>query len=197
MGRNLNIAWLVCIFLLKCNFVDAGKRFRIFGGKETRIENHPWMVSLIVPDIGHNCGGSLINEDTVLTAAHCLAEKVKYSDKIKPINLPEEGLKVTEGTSAVVAGWGRTEPLGNASNILMETKVKVSKSERDYLIVAGERKSGICGGDSGGPLELEDTIVGIVSYTSGPECEESGIPGKYMNVPFYRTWIDKTLNSFL
>ncbi|XP_072384701.1 trypsin alpha-like isoform X1 [Diabrotica undecimpunctata] len=242
MGRNWNIACFLCVILLKNNLVVAGSRFRIFGGNLARIEDHPWIVSLVIPGFGHNCGGSLINEDTVLTAAHCvrgvesisvvagtsrwadsgntigvknisihekyasdghtaindiaiikLAEKVKYSEKIKPINLPEQGLKLTEGTSLVVAGWGKTAPEESSSEFLLETEVTVSKCECDDIIIAGERYSGICRGDSGGPLELGDTIVGIVS--SGAPCKITNIPAEYMNVAYFRTWIEKTLNA--
>jgi len=43
---------------------------RIVGGQPAPIENHPWQASLQV--IGfHFCGGSIISEDTILTAGHC------------------------------------------------------------------------------------------------------------------------------
>ncbi|NP_001166051.1 serine protease 11 precursor [Nasonia vitripennis] len=43
---------------------------RIVGGRETTIEEHPWQVSLQVLGF-HFCGGSIISEDTILTAGHC------------------------------------------------------------------------------------------------------------------------------
>ncbi|XP_014236173.1 trypsin delta/gamma-like protein CG30031 [Trichogramma pretiosum] len=43
---------------------------RIVGGKETTIEEHPWQVSIQSRGF-HFCGGSLISNNIVLTAAHC------------------------------------------------------------------------------------------------------------------------------
>ncbi|XP_008205021.1 trypsin-3-like [Nasonia vitripennis] len=43
---------------------------RIVGGRETSIEEHPWQVSLQFLGF-HFCGGSIISQDTILTAGHC------------------------------------------------------------------------------------------------------------------------------
>ncbi|XP_067134280.1 chymotrypsinogen B-like [Centruroides vittatus] len=47
---------------------------RIVGGREALPNSWPWQVSLVKPDMdpfGHQCGGSLINNQWILTAAHC------------------------------------------------------------------------------------------------------------------------------
>jgi trypsin len=44
---------------------------RIVGGTETTIEDNPWQVSLEAFGL-HNCGGSIISPDTIVTAAHCI-----------------------------------------------------------------------------------------------------------------------------
>ena len=44
---------------------------KIIDGTETQINQYPWMVSLQVAG-GHGCGGTLITENWVLTAAHCV-----------------------------------------------------------------------------------------------------------------------------
>ncbi|XP_034473261.1 trypsin [Drosophila innubila] len=45
---------------------------RIVNGVPTTIEAHPYQVSIQTLKGSHFCGGSLINEDTVVTAAHCM-----------------------------------------------------------------------------------------------------------------------------
>ncbi|CAG9841118.1 unnamed protein product [Diabrotica balteata] len=69
-----NFTWsiaLVIFTLLLNNNPLADKQYRIFGGYEAKIEDHPWIVELRLLS-KHYCGGTLLNEDTVLTAAHCL-----------------------------------------------------------------------------------------------------------------------------
>ena len=44
---------------------------KIIDGQETAINEYPWIVSLQLAN-GHFCGGSLISEKWVLTAAHCI-----------------------------------------------------------------------------------------------------------------------------
>jgi len=45
-----------------------------------------------------------------------------------------------------------------------------------------------CYGDSGGPLIVDNTLVGIISW--GNECAEDGFPGVYTKVQNYTTWIE-------
>ncbi|XP_036345585.1 trypsin-like [Rhagoletis pomonella] len=45
---------------------------RIVNGVDTTITAHPYQVSLQTTSASHFCGGSIINENTIVTAAHCL-----------------------------------------------------------------------------------------------------------------------------
>ena len=46
------------------------RQARIKGGNSAKVGEFPWLVSVRVNG-GHFCGGSLINNRFVLTAAHC------------------------------------------------------------------------------------------------------------------------------
>jgi trypsin len=48
---------------------------RVVGGVDAKITEHPWQVAIDFPAIGGLCGGSLIQDRWVLTAAHCFPGK--------------------------------------------------------------------------------------------------------------------------
>jgi len=60
-------------------FTDCGvpnQEIRIVGGRPTGVNRYPWVARLVYD--GHfHCGGSLINGDYVLTAAHCVRKWVR------------------------------------------------------------------------------------------------------------------------
>src|SRR4051812_47302689 len=65
-GRLLAVAAVVCAFI-------ATPAHAIVGGSPAG-EAYPWMASLQV-DGNHICGASLIEPDTLLTAAHCVQDE--------------------------------------------------------------------------------------------------------------------------
>jgi len=61
--------------LATCSSADNGLPIeeRIVNGENANISDWPWIVELELSS-GHSCGGSAINDEWILTAAHCCAD---------------------------------------------------------------------------------------------------------------------------
>jgi len=117
---------------------------------------------------------------------------------VAPIQLA--GQVTPPGRMCQVAGWGRTEQ-SSLSNILLTANVSTIRHQTCRMIYnsgllpgmmcAGRLQGGTdsCQGDSGGPLVHEGRLVGVVSWGYG--CAEPGLPGVYVDVEYYRQWIEE------
>lgn len=110
----------------------------------------------------------------------------------------QTGPRMPYATTGWVSGWGATETVLTGSEVLLTGQVTVSSPEE--CLAAGAPWGTICGtlpfsaeasacwGDSGGPLEHEGVLIGIVSF--GPEGCDNSAPTAYTHVGTYSTWID-------
>lgn len=237
---------------------------RIVGGSAIPVTQAPWQVSVSVSGTssagGTLCGGSLINVDWVVTAAHCVAgvapaslavysgvdqlsqrsgsnrsivssvvlhpnwngsiyqadiallklsAPLTLTDKVQLISLPtnvDPATWPTQGTPAVVSGWGSTAFNAAASNQLNSGTVSIlggpgvntcgaygSSFQASDDICAGAPSGGVdtCQGDSGGPLVVTEIgiplLAGVTSV--GNECGLPNFPGIYTRVTTYSSWI--------
>lgn len=59
--------------LMKCNIKQLNTSSKIIGGQAAKPMEFPWQTSLQVKSLSsHICGASLISDQWVLTAAHCM-----------------------------------------------------------------------------------------------------------------------------
>ncbi|XP_034667380.1 LOW QUALITY PROTEIN: trypsin alpha-like [Drosophila subobscura] len=124
-----------------------------------------------------------------------LSESLKFNDRVQSIPLATE--EPEAGTKAKVTGWGTTLK-GRGHGILQGLEVsiisrglcqKLKSFVTDDVICAGALFNSLGGGDSGGPLTVNNELVGVVS---------SGRPfltGEYVSVVYMKDWIQSTTES--
>ncbi|CAD0199388.1 unnamed protein product [Chrysodeixis includens] len=184
---------------------------RIAGGRETELEQFPWLVLLLVTfddgnkRSGFNCGGSLISNKFVLTAGHCVFEK--GSRVAEPICLPSIDIDNPDffNLRLAVAGWGRNGRY--RSDIKQSTIVNLVPQEkcqkyypnlsRRQMCAAGYSGEDTCKGDSGGPLMTmyggKYEVVGVVSGKRADAPCGTSVPSLYTSVYNYREWIESSM----
>ncbi|EDV98090.1 GH22869 [Drosophila grimshawi] len=131
------------------------------------------------------------------------------------LDLTQHGLRKIElrperpatGREAIVIGWGYREEWGPSSPKLEQARVPIVSSEQcngiygagevtERMICAGDVAQGgtdACQGDTGGPLTVDEQLVGLVSWGRG--CGRPGYPSVYTYAPSLKTWIEDTLKS--
>lgn len=149
-----------------------------------------------------------------------LAERVEFTDWVKPICLPVDGATLGRDLTGVemqVAGWGYTSTDANAapSNIKMKATLHGYAQDRcvktyrtrgvqltaNQMCAGGVKGIDSCRGDSGSPLmEYNEkanpphwTVAGIVSF--GLSCGQADWPGVYTRVDKYIEWMLKTMQN--
>uniref|UniRef100_A0A673KQV9 Granzyme B(G,H)-like n=1 Tax=Sinocyclocheilus rhinocerous TaxID=307959 RepID=A0A673KQV9_9TELE len=173
----------------------------IVNGTEVKPHSRPYMVS-IKKDKTHVCGGFLISDEFVMTAAHCwnggcvfelqLQRKLNLNNYVKWISLPKVGEDVEADTICSVAGWGQLQTNGQNSNRLMEASVVDRYSIwhfSDVLIWVSSQYS------SGGPLVCGHTAVGITAFGYRLQCNSPQYPNVYTKISPYLQWINRIIRN--
>ncbi|OMJ11229.1 Chymotrypsin BII [Smittium culicis] len=126
---------------------------------------------------------------------------------------------ISTRTNAVALGWGRSNQSGNSNEKLLVTKIDIVVEDEckiyDYWIDNNKYSictknihgTGICNGDSGGPLLLGDltgnrklsknVLLGISAFSkplknkSVNQCDHIGMKNYFMNAYYYIDWISE------
>uniref|UniRef100_A0A674IL26 Peptidase S1 domain-containing protein n=1 Tax=Terrapene triunguis TaxID=2587831 RepID=A0A674IL26_9SAUR len=175
----------------------------IVGGQEAVPHSRPYMAFLKIKrcfEPVNTCGGFLIRDDMVVTAAHCrVKRRAELNDWVQPIPLPHPWPEVPVGTRCNMSGWGwmQVNP-AKSSDVLQDVVLEVMADEvcERNLTKPYDAKSMLCAGDprgkkatlkgdSGGPLVCDGVPQGIVSW--GPSNGAS--PEVYARVSRFVRWI--------
>lgn len=144
-----------------------------------------------------------LNHDIALLE---LPEWLGFNEAIQPAQLPTRGQQWDsfEGRQVLVSGFGGTAS-GGLANILQWVHLRVIGNGECASVYGGDvirditictrgwahGAQGTCGGDSGGPLILDDrTHIGVVSFVSGRGCE-AGDPQGFVRTTQYIDWISQ------
>ncbi|XP_029794393.1 serine protease 52-like isoform X5 [Suricata suricatta] len=170
---------------------EKSEILEITGGEPANIRDCPWQVGILYQG-RHLCGGSILSEWWILTAAHCFINR-KVTD-------------IQKWRNCWVTGWGITTTRHSMTSELQKVNIKLIKWKTcshimpiftRNMLCAGSPQGGkdACQGDSGGPLVCQKKTnqgiwyqLGIVSWGVG--CGRKRLPGVYTKVSNYLSWID-------
>lgn len=120
--------------------------------------------------------------------------------------LPVTDEDIADNVTVTLSGWGLTSESGSTSTQLLEVEIPTINRKTCRTIYSGINNvtenmfcAGLlgtggkdtCTGDSGGPVEFDGMIIGIVSWGTG--CARKDYPGVYTKVSNYIDWISQNI----
>uniref|UniRef100_A0A1I8P6L5 Peptidase S1 domain-containing protein n=1 Tax=Stomoxys calcitrans TaxID=35570 RepID=A0A1I8P6L5_STOCA len=117
---------------------------RVVGGEDAEVGQFPHQVSLQRSDGSHNCGGSILNERFILTAAHCVV-------KAGVVPYPPQNFQVRVGSVQYMTG----------GKLLQLKRIIVHKKYGNFLndLALLELEQPLQWTDNIKPIEMADTEV--------------------------------------
>ncbi|XP_050300608.1 trypsin 3A1-like isoform X2 [Anthonomus grandis grandis] len=201
-------------FLLSCSiikvlgFTDS----RIVNGTNADIEEFPYAVSLRY-NSRHTCGGTILNEKFILTAAHCACNNDKPRDakaysiqyglteittdsiqtrNVKKINCNEfDSDKIINDCAVIEQNDPISRKLQKLEVEIYDDETCAQKMDNKHHICFGAMNGGACNGDSGTALLVDNKQVGIASFiTNKCGIANKKNPNVYSRIPTYYKWIN-------
>lgn len=141
-----------------------------------------------------------------------LSSSLDFSNKVKPVCLPNNGVDISPGQLAWITGWGALRSSGSTPDTMNQAEVTIYSRQTcnqwhilrgqvtQTMICAGKLSGGVdsCQGDSGGPLVVKQGnywwLAGDTSWGIG--CAWKNRPGVYGNVSYFRSWIREQMQNY-
>ncbi|XP_023224021.1 transmembrane protease serine 3-like, partial [Centruroides sculpturatus] len=144
-----------------------------------------------------------------------LSTPLQFDENTQAVCIPNTNQDFV-GKMALAMGWGNTRRINNRiPELLQVVKVDISSHRwcsfiywvaglgTIYLsknqLCAGSLMVGVCNGDSGGPLILDEgdrnITVGITSFGTWAGCAPLGIPAVYTAINRYVKWIKDNVDE--
>ncbi|XP_065762954.1 mast cell protease 3-like [Muntiacus reevesi] len=181
------VLFLLLVALLLSPTGEAGK---IIGGHEAKPHSRPYMAFLRFKISGepHICGGFLVREDFVLTAAHCLGSSID-------VTLGAHNIMGQERTQQVIPvrrafphpHYNEITGVNDIMLLQLTMKAKMTTAVSPVSLPR-DRDTG----DSGGPLVCNGVAQGIVSYGK----EDGTPPQVFTRISSFLPWIQKTMKQY-
>uniref|UniRef100_A0A671KL81 trypsin n=1 Tax=Sinocyclocheilus anshuiensis TaxID=1608454 RepID=A0A671KL81_9TELE len=181
----------------------------IVNGKQAKPHSRPYMVSIQLTK-RHVCGGFLISDEFVMTAAHCW----KGYPEILTVVVGAHDLRKSEISDRVEVKSYIPHPYhtfcSHQNDIMLlrlQEKVKLNNNvkwislpkEGDYFeasqMICAHGDGGSCKGDSGGPLVCGNTAAGVTSFVSIKLCNSPEHPNVYTKISAYLPWIHQIIRN--
>ncbi|XP_037083662.1 trypsin-like [Pollicipes pollicipes] len=162
-----------------CSCGVANRASRVVGGVETEVNEYPWQAGLVSPGGTRTwCGGSLINDRYVVTAAHCTSGNTASQIQVL---LGDHRISVTDGESR------------HTLSHIIDHPSYVTHSQ-GYDISLLKLSSPVTFNSRGGPLvTLENSkyaLIGVVSF--GRPCAVANTPDVFARVTAVLSWIQSS-----
>ncbi|KAL7042930.1 hypothetical protein ACKWTF_001334 [Chironomus riparius] len=132
--------------------------------------------------------------NTIATVRSSVA--IVFNNFIAPISLSPTFLELD--TSVQISGWGATtaNKTDEAVHLQVASVIVQSCFDSEFMTFTlqhvcagmGDAEIGICTNDVGGPMVLNNMLVGIPFYHDPRFCG-SWQPDGYLRITSYRTWI--------
>ncbi|KAL4704693.1 hypothetical protein ACJJTC_011477 [Scirpophaga incertulas] len=175
-----------------------GSTRRIVSGRNTSIAAVPWQVSLREKSFPI-CGGSVITELWLLTAAHCLlrARSSELSVRLGSSWKTHGGEMYDVRESFVHPRYVSKSKVNDVGLVRLYAPLRFSARVLPIKLVGREQRLaadvpaivsgwGNLKGDSGGPIVNEGVLIGVVSWGLG--CARGNFPGVYTRLAHSVIW---------